>query len=110
MFSKENHFSNRIKAINTLTHSFEFGENNAELRDYLERIITTAHDKLTNKIKDEDIDFDIYEIVTSMISSDKPKLVDYLKEIDTSNLNDQHLNSFNSIISTVVSEIDNDIK
>lgn len=108
MFSAEGGFSNRMKAMNVLAQSLTYDEPNEEIREFLERIISSAHEKLNNKIKDEDIDFDIYEIVTSMVNSDKPYLTNYLQEIDPDNLTEDHLISFNNIISSVVSDLNND--
>lgn len=108
MFSDKSNFSNRMKAMNVLAHSLSHDEPNKEIRDYLERVISSAHDKLTHKIQDDEIDFDIYEIVTSMVNSDKPYLINYLQEVDPQNLTEDHLRSFNNIVSSVVSDLNND--
>ncbi|RLD66395.1 MAG: hypothetical protein DRI84_04930 [Bacteroidetes bacterium] len=100
----KNNFSSRINAFNVLTHGYVYDEQDEETRSYLKKIIITAHKMVTEKIKDEDIDFDIYDIVTIMIGNDKPYMRKYLKSIDPDNLTEDHYVALSNVIASMIAD------
>jgi hypothetical protein len=99
-----NLFSERLKSFYTLTRGFVNDEKDEKTRIFLRKIIITGHNLVTGKIKDEDIDFDIYEIVVLMTSADRPYMRDYLTGIDPNNITDADYKSFNDVLSSMIAD------
>lgn len=97
-----NQFSDRLKAFNVLTRGFVYDERDAETRDYIKRIIVTGHKLVTGKIQDEDVDFDIYDIVTLMVANDRPYMRDYLNNIDPMNITNEDYESLNKVLASLI--------
>ena len=108
MHFHQNNFANRIKSFSLLTHGFTFDEKNDEIRRYLKKIIITAHNLVTNKIKDEDIEFDIYDIVTGLANVDKPYMRRYLEGVDPTNIKDEDYITLNNVLASMMAENSNE--
>ena len=104
MYFSRNQFSDRLKAFNVLTHGFVYDEKDEETRNYLKRILTTAHKLVTKKIEDADIEFDIYEIVILMTAEDRVYMREYLMHINPENISDADYITLNSVLVSMISD------
>lgn len=104
-----NQFSERLNAFNVLTRGFLHNEKDDETKEFLKRVIITGHNLVINAIEDKDIDFDIYDIVTLIVSTDRPYMRDYLKHIDPKNVHEEDYQSLNNVLTSLISDNSNEL-
>ena len=99
-----NQFSDRLKAFNVLTHGFVFDEKDEDTRKYLRRIIVTGHKLVTGKMKDEDVEFDIYDIVTLLTANSRPYMRQYLEDVNPENITEEDYISLNNVLASMIED------
>lgn len=88
---------------NLVTNVLE-GEKDQKLTDLLDSILIYAHRVVTEKIKLDEVDHKVYDIVMALTDPSKTYTIDFLKEINTKKISDNNYKTLIGILSSIISD------